>query len=438
MDLWLTTLRAGDLFTDFAVLGCLLLVGGFLQYSVPVFKRNYIPANVIAGLVGLILATTGLTFGLISSERLGIYVYHLLALLFIALSLRENKSGTRAQSIKIGLLFISTYLIQAIVGLSVAFMLIYTVYPDLFAGIGLLMPLAFGMNPGIAFSIGQNWEYFGFEQGGTTGLAFAAIGFTAAYTIGIIMVKKGLHQKTSTHIFGDDRPEPTVSLNPETKVLHWALIGATYLITVIVLNGVEIVLKTVNMDHEITTLWSFHFIFAALTALLFRKIIDFMSLSHWIHDKELSDNGNILMDFMVVASISAITIAVIKQYWLALMVMSILVTIVTWFYLSRITRMLYKEQALERNVAIFGNMTGTMQSALVLLRIVDPEHKTSVSQELVYGSGLALLFGFPLLLIINAPVLYFENVLTGFWFSLLLIILYLAIIMLAIWRLRSR
>jgi ESS family glutamate:Na+ symporter len=438
MNLWSTPISVGDFFIDFALLGSFLLFGSILQHRILWLRDNLVPANVVGGLLGLFIAMSSLTDYLISSERLGFYVYHLLALLFIALGLRSKKKGTGVQSLKIGLLFISTYLIQAIVGLLIAFSLIYTIYPDLFAGLGLLMPLAFGMNPGIAYSIGQNWEQFGFVHGGTVGLAFAAIGFAVAYTAGIVMVKKGLSERTSSVHHTEKEASQYVFISSDSKVLHLALIGFTYLLTIGMLYGIEVLLTMASLEHEITTLWSFHFIFAAIMALAVRGIVNLGGWQNWIVDEEMSNNGNIFMDFMVVASISAITIAVIQEYWLALLLMGSLVALTTWYFISWITIYLFKNQNLERKVAVFGNMTGTMQSALVLLRIIDPKHETTVSQELVYGSGLALVFGFPLLLIINAPVLYFQDVLIGFWAALAMITIYLVIIGLIIWRLRIR
>jgi len=105
-----------------------------------------------------------------TSERLGAYVYHLLALMFIAVGLRAPGKMRGMTSVKFGLIFIIVYLIQALAAMAIAFTLIYSFMPDLFAGIGLMAPLAFGMNPGIAFSIGQNWELYGFEDGGIVGL----------------------------------------------------------------------------------------------------------------------------------------------------------------------------------------------------------------------------------------------------------------------------
>ena len=45
--------------------------------------------------------------------------------------------------------------------------------------IGTLLPLGFGMGPGIAYSIGQSWSNYGFEEGAMVGLTISAIGFSA-------------------------------------------------------------------------------------------------------------------------------------------------------------------------------------------------------------------------------------------------------------------
>lgn len=437
MEVWMNAVHIGDFFIDFAVLGVLLVIGYVLQRRVRWIRANLIPANVLGGLAGFLIALTGISGNLIDSDRLGSYVYHLLALLFIALSLRGRNSNTGRDSIKIGLLFIGTYLVQAIVGLSIAFILIATFLPDLFAGIGLLMPLAFGMNPGIAYSIGQNWESYGFEGGGTVGLTMAALGFAVAYTVGIMMVKRG--KRAVTHSSEKSVETATLrTLSADDQIFHWGLIGAVYLLTIGVLKLAEWGLIQAGFQDEALTLWSFHFIFAAVLAMLVRYLLGFISLRDKLDDREFSDNGNILMDFMVVASIAAITFEVIIAYGPVILLMSCIVAVATWFVVSSTTHRLFHDHTLERNVAVFGNMTGTMQSALVLLRIADPEHKSNVTYELVYGSGLALLFGFPLLLIINAPVLYFDNLLTGFGYALALLILYLALIVVALWRLRVR
>jgi glutamate:Na+ symporter, ESS family len=449
IPLWTMDVTVGEFFMDFAFLGVLLFTAAIARRRISVFQKYLIPSNLIAGILGLLVALTPYASTFLSTSRLGAYVYHLLALLFISFGLRSVRSDTGLTSFKFGLIFIVIYLIQALIGLSLAILLIYTIMPDLFAGIGLLLPLSFGMNPGIAFSIGSSWEAYGFTDGGTVGLAFAAIGFLVAYTGGMIMLKRGVMSGRSSYLTADmlhasdtelpDNSEEqagritTFSGNIESLSLHWALIGVTYTLTWFILMGLSRSMNSVGLSHEIPTLWSFHFIFAAIAALFVRKVIDGVRLSDWIDDTTMTRTGNLFMDYMVVASIAAITVAVLKAYLIPLILLGSTAAFITWWVIAKATKDLFDGDHLERNLSIFGNLTGTMQSALVLLRVADPNHKSSVSQELVYGSGIALVLGFPLLLIINAPVLYFDNQLSGYWIVGLVLFVYLALLLL-IWN----
>lgn len=456
MSSWTLDISAGEFFLDFAWMGVFLVISTYLRSKLSILQKYLIPANLLAGGLGLILGANLLGWIDLTSDRLGTYVYHLLALLFIALGLRAPKSKMGLSSVKFGLIFIVVYLVQAIVGLSVTFLLIYTFLPDLFAGIGLLPPLGFGMNPGIAYTIGTNWEQYGFESGGIVGLTFSAVGFLVAYTVGIWLVRRGIRQGQAAFIkTGDelpdevkkgilDHPKPnneekitTASENIESFSLHLGLVGFTFILTYMVVTLMEWGLVAVGAENEVTTLWSFHFIFAAIVALFVRKILDITKASRVIDDITMTRCSNVFMDFMIVASVAAISLVVVVQYWLPLLTISILVTLATWGVIQYLTRDAFKQYSFERFATIFGNMTGTLQSALVLLRIVDSGMKSPASYNLVYGSGLALVFGFPLLILINAPVHYFDDPTEGFWVVFFALIAYLVLLAIA-WQYLKR
>ncbi len=447
MESWTLEFSAGQFFLDFAWLGALLIVGTLLRKKIPFLQKYLIPANLLGGTVGLLIGMNGLGWIELTSDRLGVYVYHLLALLFIALGLRAPKKRMGLSSVKFGLIFIASYLIQAIIGLLIAFILIYTIMPELFAGIGLLAPLSFGMNPGIAFSIGQNWEQFGFQSGGIVGLTFAAFGFVAAYTLGIWLVRTGIRKGEAKYVKSEDGLSEDVKTglvkNPvanssekittspesiESFTFHIGMIGFTYILTFGFLKILEAGLIWIGSEQEITTLWSFHFIAAAILAIGIRKIFDSTRVSAYIDDTTMTRCSNLFMDFMIVASVAAISFAVVAVYWVPLLSISVFAILATWFLIQLMTKSAFRQFRLERFAAIFGNMTGTLQSGLVLLRILDPTMKSPVSFNLVYGSGLALVFGFPLLILINAPVHYFADVNQGFLAVLFTLIIYLMLI----------
>lgn len=450
MNSWTFDISAGDFFLDFAWIGVLLVLATVLRNKIPLFRKYLIPANLIAGTVGLLIGANGLGLIDLTSERLGIYVYHLLALLFIALSLRAPQKKLGLSSVKFGLIFIAVYLVQAIAGLLIAFLLFYTLLPDLFVGIGFLSPLAFGMNPGIAYSIGENWQQYGFEYGAIVGLTFSAVGFLTAYTVGIWLVRRGIKRGLTTYISSENDISEDMragiirfpEANPDEKIttssesiesfsFHMSMVGFTYILTYGMLKLMESGLIRVGAEQEVTTLWSFHFIFAAILALAVRKVMEKTRVSSIINDVTMTRCSNLFMDFMIVASVAAISFVVVREYWLPLLSISVVVALATWAVIYFLTLNAFNDFTFERFAAIFGNMTGTLQSGLVLLRILDPAMKSPVSFNLVYGSGLALVFGFPLLLLINAPVHYFENVVQGFWVVLFVLFIYLFLLGLA-------
>ena len=455
MTFWEIDISAGRFFLDFAWLGALLLAGFFIRYNVSFFRRYLIPANLLAGILGLVIGMNGFELIDLTSERLGVYVYHLLALLFIGLSLRATREKIGLSSVKTGMLFIITYLIQGIIGLLIAFALIATIQPDLFAGIGMLPPLAFGMNPGIAYTIGQNWESFGFENGGIVGLTFAAAGFLAAYTTGVYIVKRGIQKGNAQLLKPSDASEASlrvpdtehnlsagrITTSPgvlESLSFHIGLIGATYLLTYLFMIVGEALLTYAGAANEASTLWSFHFVFAAILALGVRKVTDGIGVSNYIDDITMTRISNFFMDLMITASVAAISLTVIGTYWLPLLLISISVVAATWWTLQKLTNSLFPSFKLERLASIYGNMTGTLQSGLLLLRILDEKMESPVSYNLVYGSGLALVLGFPLLILINAPVHYFDSVNAGFGVVLMVMASYLLLLLIALFYLNVK
>lgn len=449
MSAWLLEISLSDFALDFSIIGVLLIIATILRRYVRFLQEFLIPNNLVAGVLGMIIAAVFINHSILDSERLGSYVYHLLALLFIALGLRKPSKGLGLTPIKFGVITIMVYLTQAIIGMGIAMALIYTIMPDLFPAIGMLAPLGFGMNPGIAYSIGNNWENFGFMYGGTVGLSFAAFGFAVAYSVGILAMRKGVREGRATYL-KDLSGQKNESLrtgiqNPgnrastglqvtsteaiESFTLHFAFIAMTYALTYGIMKVMEYSLIFVEAEQEILTLWSFHFIIAAVVAMFVRRVIDVSKTGHWVDDSTMTRMGNMFMDIMVVASVAAITIAVVSMYWVPLLLMGISVALSTWFVVKWACNSLFKEFAFERYITIFGNVTGTLQSGLLLLRVLDPKFKSPVSYDLVYGSGFALLLGFPMLILINAPVNYFENSLEGYWLTIFAMAGYLTIML---------
>ena len=110
-----------------------------------------------------------------------------------------------------------------------------------------------------------------------------------------------------------------------------------------------------------------------------------------------------VFDFMVAASISAIALRKITDVLLALFVICFIAGVLTYFFVAWLVRKTMKEKRLENTLALFGNLTGTISTGMALLREVDPGLESGASDNLVFGSGVAIFVGIPMLLVLALP-----------------------------------
>jgi ESS family glutamate:Na+ symporter len=178
-------------FNFFVYLGVLLFIAKIIKEKLPFLNKIIIPSALIAGFIGLLLSDGFLNVIPIGEdgERFDIVynvVYHALAIGFIALTLRRDKANTTKKVWSTGMIIVSTYLLQAVLGATVVLLL----FKDIFLGAGLLLPLGFGQGPGLATSIGDGYaKGVGLlVEGGALGATIASIGFLVGGIIGVVIL----------------------------------------------------------------------------------------------------------------------------------------------------------------------------------------------------------------------------------------------------------
>ncbi len=452
MKFWQMELTLVEFIFDFMYMSTFILIGTAARRYIKFFQKFLIPNNLIGGLLALIFSTQVLGWIDLPTERLTAYIYHLLALTFIALGLRQQKTGWGKGPVSKSFAGLTIICLQATIGILIAFALFYTIKPDLFLGVGLLLPLGFAMGPGLAASMGASWEQYGFEGGSTVGVTFAAIGFLYAYFAGMTIINWGIKTRKSalikstdhitvdmlTGVYKSKKPPIAGHLTLSTEAIepmafHLGLIGFVYLLTYGFLKLVTIPLANANLHDFVDIFWSFHFVFGLIIAIIIRKLIDVSGRSYVI-DKGLMTRGmGVFLDYLVVGAIAAISIKVIGMYWEALLIMSLVAGPVTFVTLYWICWRAFDNFHFERFVELFGEFTGTTNSGLILLRVLDPEFKTPVAEDAVYGSGLSLFIGLPLLFSLGIPMQFFNNSVKGYWITLGIIVVYW-IILTIIWK----
>ncbi len=421
----------------FSVLSMLLLLANTLRRKIPFLRRSLLPTAVIAGFIGLIVKETLFAgiFGEAQVEEVNIFfsmvTYHTIALGFIALGLKVHETykfkTKRKQSIFSGLIIVSTYLLQGFVGIVLSLTLAYTFFPELFSAAGMLLPMGFGQGPGQALNIGTVYEIsHGFAGGSTFGLAIASFGFFWGAIVGVIylnrLYKKGFVKKKNAQdskrvsmqeIESPDEIPLAESIDKFT--IQVTLVLFVYAITYGFMRGMTYILNNgffgdFGADTVVPLIWGFNFIIGTLFAIMFKKI--FMLLRKYkIMNRQYPNNymlnriSGFVFDFMIVSSITAIRIEDLRTLWVPFLILVFAVGLATLFYIIFITRRVYPDYKEAASLGMFGMLTGTASTGVILLREVDPNFETPAANDLIVGSTTAIFFGFPILLLVGiAPI----------------------------------
>jgi len=102
-----------------------------------------------------------------------------------------------------------------------------------------------------------------------------------------------------------------------------------------------------------------------------------------------------------VAGIASIEIGDLSGNWTVFILMSLAGGLGPFYYMKRVTKILYPDYYYEGFMSMFGMMTGTVSSGILLLREIDPALKTPAANNLVTGSCSAIVFALPILILIG-------------------------------------
>ena len=439
-------------FNIFAVLLISLLAANALKKAIPVLEASLIPTSVLAGILLLIFSMVYDQFFNVRFFDSKIYngsgydymemiTYHTLALGFIAGSLKTTGgklSKKRATEIfNTGVTTVSTYLVQAVVGMGIT-MIAALVLPEFFQAAGLLLPFGFGQGTGQAMNYGNIYEtQFGFAGGKSFGLTVAALGFLSASIGGVIhlnvLKKRGYikTKKTKEGIITESEIQSLDEIPMQESIdkftIQVALIVLSYLLAYVlmwILGNLIPGMKAV--------IYGFNFLLGVLAATLVKATLNFLK-KKGIAKREYTNNflltraSNFFYDIMVVAGIGAIRLDLIDDYWGILLILGVVGLVITYAYNRVVANVLFRDYKEEQFLAMYGMLTGTASTGIILLREVDGDFKTPVSDNLVYQNFPAIAFGFPIMLLATlAPV---KPVLT-----LILLILFLLIMNVILFR----
>jgi ESS family glutamate:Na+ symporter len=102
---------------------------------------------------------------------------------------------------------------------------------------------------------------------------------------------------------------------------------------------------------------------------------------------------------MVVAGIAAIRFGVLQNYWGIILIMGVVGLGITYVYNRIVAKALFKDYPEEQFLMMYGMLTGTASTGVILLRELDGDFRTPASDNMVYQNFPAIVFGFPMMLL---------------------------------------
>ena len=408
----------------FAALLGSLLFANLLKKIIPALKKSLIPSSVLGGLVLLIIAEVfrlitkrdlfnETVFGGNGYKVLEIVTYHCLALGFIASSFKtsENKMNKkRAREIfNSGVTTVSTYILQGVFGLAIT-IVAALVIPGFFKASGIILPFGYGQGTGQAMNYGSMYQQdYGFTGGTNFGLTIAALGFLSASIGGVIHLnilrRRGKVKGASDlaeKLSGDDVQRPNeipMQESVDKLTVQIAYIALAYILSYFMMFGLSKLLPGMT-----NTIFGFNFLIGVLSAVLIKSVLNFFNRKKIFKRTQLNNFlmtriGNVFYDIMVVSGIAAIRLSLLQDYWGIVLILGAVGLVITYIYNRIVAKTLFPEYKEEQFLAMYGMLTGTASTGIILLREIDSEFKTPASDNLVFQTLPAIVFGFPIMLL---------------------------------------
>lgn len=425
----------------FSVLLGSLLLANLIKKTVPFLKKSLIPSSVLGGIILLIISSlyyvftkdvffnlpifgsssyeiledgTSVIINKTGTNALEVITYHFLGIGFVAMALRDNKKPIDKESTKdifnSGCATVAGYLLQAVLGLGITIVAGF-LSAKVVKYSGIILPFGYGQGTGQALNYGTIYEKdFGFVGGSNFGLTIAALGFLSASIGGVIFLnylrRKGKVAQYSEHesenlSLSDIQTADEIEMNGSIDKFTIQL--AAVLVIYIASYALMALLGNLLPSFK-SVFFGFNFLIGTALAMLVKWILKVLNKKGIVKKKYLNTFmmnriGGTAFDIMIVAGIAVIQIQLIKEYWWILLILGVLGAVATFFYILFVSKVLFKNYSYEEFFAMYGMLTGTASTGVILLREIDPDLKTPASNNLIFQTLPAILFGFPMMLL---------------------------------------
>ncbi|HHY04514.1 MAG TPA: sodium:glutamate symporter [Thermoanaerobacterales bacterium] len=375
-----------------SLLGILLFIGVILRLKVNIFKKLFIPASLIAGVIGLILGEYGI--GLLPTEITqswgalpGRLITVVFAPMLIGMELPNIKKvgktivphlyfGFIADFLQIALPFIvSALVLEPVWGVNKMF--------------GSIVEVGWAGGHGTAGGMSDVYQSLNWADGGDLGLTSATVGLFVGIIVGIIIINYGVRKGYTSII----KSSSELNINAENDIIDPSEREANSIATInndvvesyafhssLIAIAIFIGWIFQGLVKKYTGLEMPLFPMAMIGGFFVQLAIGKTKFAQAIDVNTLQRIQGIALDFLIVSAIASIKIPVIINYALPFLILMLVagISLVAFFFWAG--PKLFKENWFENSIINFGFLSGVAAVGLMLLRTVDPDMETDVGQ----------------------------------------------------------
>jgi ESS family glutamate:Na+ symporter len=410
------------MFLDFGLISLLLVAAHLFRSRLRILQELYLPASVLAGLIGLVGSQQVLGFlpfhtDVAGAETIGSYPRLLVVVLFATLFMgyRPKNTGLRTMLPNVGDTFfynLASELGQYGLALLFGLVMLPLLFPDLDRRFALMLPAGFAGGHGTATVIGAELVKAGWEDAVTIGYTFATVGLLVGTFGGVALiniavrlgwtrlvqsphdlpdsVRRGFLPPAERAPMGQETVSP-IALDP--LAWHLALVLSACGVAVLVSEWSKTQLPGLA---ELPL-----FVLSMLAGALLQQVLNLAGLGTFVDRHVIMRIGSAASDYLIAFGIASIKLAALRQYALPLAVMCVFGTVysvaIFWF----VGRKVFRDFWFERGLFVYGWNTGVIGTSVTLLRVVDPKLQTRTLED--YGLAYVAIAPIEIALLVALP-----------------------------------
>lgn len=370
------------------ILGALLFAGVLLRTRIGLLRQLFIPASLVAGILGLGLGTYGLK--LIPADVLTTFASlpsMLIAIVFapMLMGVKFPKLGDVVELAGPQLFFgyIGGFLLISVPLLLTGF--VFAPGWGVNEMFGTLVEVGFVGGHGTAGGMGEVYADLDWSEGGALGLTTATVGLFVGILCGMTIINwevrrgQGRYMPDTSAEVQTANPDiiPAALQKPGARItiskdvveplaFHFGLIAVAILIGVLLLYLLE---SATGLNIPL-------FPMAMIGGMLVQFILAKTPYDEAIDAGMLKLIQGLALELLIVAAISTIAIPTVIAYWLPLLLISLASAAVLIAHFYVLGPRLFKVDWFEQSILNFGTLAGVTAVGLMLLRTVDPDLKS--------------------------------------------------------------